>query len=523
MKGPKGVQMPRLFYAPWGDEEPKGSLGQEAIDLAALAGLELDPWQQWWMRQACAVNPSDTYYNPFTKRQEPKWAALDALLIVSRQNGKGSLIEARELAGLFLFGERVLLHSAHQFATSNEAFRRIAMLIEGTPELSKELMPKSGILQTSGNQSVNLKSGQRLLFKARSGKSVRGFTGDFIVFDECMFLGAEEIGAMRPALSARPNPHIWMTGSAGDIEIGDCSHMGMIRSKALAGTGSRLLFAEWSGDMCNDFCFEDCDEHDAIDDPQTWARANPGQGIRIDPDFILSELETMEKRTFLTERLGVGHYPVEGASWQVISKDAWEKRTDELSQLEGKFALAVDVTPDWSYSCLAVCGPSTNEGLDHVEIIGSGAVAEDDLSIGPRNGTQWVVPRVLKIWKAQRPACVVIDPATPAGSFIDELVQAGVNVISPSGREFAQGCGEFRSAVVPAKGEEATIVHIGQKPLADALANADKRRLTDMWAWDKRSSDADISPLVAATLAHWGYRKHVHTAKKPFTPRFFFA
>jgi hypothetical protein len=40
-----------------------------------------------------------------------KWAAFEAGLEVARQNGKGGVYEARELAGLFLLGERLLVHS----------------------------------------------------------------------------------------------------------------------------------------------------------------------------------------------------------------------------------------------------------------------------------------------------------------------------------------------------------------------------------------------------------------------------
>jgi hypothetical protein len=46
-------------------------------------------------------------------------------VIVSRQNGKGAILEARELAGLFQFGEELILHSAHEYRTAMEAFRRI--------------------------------------------------------------------------------------------------------------------------------------------------------------------------------------------------------------------------------------------------------------------------------------------------------------------------------------------------------------------------------------------------------------
>jgi hypothetical protein len=57
------------------------------------------------------------------ERADGKWAAFEVGLNVARQNGKGSILEARELAGLFLLGERLIIHSAHEFATSLEAFR----------------------------------------------------------------------------------------------------------------------------------------------------------------------------------------------------------------------------------------------------------------------------------------------------------------------------------------------------------------------------------------------------------------
>jgi hypothetical protein len=44
--------------------------------------------------------------------------------------------------------------------------------------------------------------------------------------------------------------------------------------------------------------------------------------------------------------------------------------------------------------------------------------------------------------------------------------------------------------------------------LNDALAGARRRRLGDAWAWDRRDSTVDISPLVAATLARHGLDRH---------------
>ncbi len=39
--------------------------------------------------------------------------------------------------------------------------------------------------------------------------------------------------------------------------------------------------------------------------------------------------------------------------------------------------------------------------------------------------------------------------------------------------------------------------------LDEAAAGAAKRAIGDAWAWTRKSAAADISPLVAATLALW--------------------
>src|SRR5262249_45209251 len=105
-----GFQEPRLCWQPPG---AVSSAGEEAIALAARAGLVLDPWQCWVLDRSLA------------ERRDGKWAAWEVALICSRQNGKTAILEARELAGLFLFGEELIVHTAHQFKTSSESFRRI--------------------------------------------------------------------------------------------------------------------------------------------------------------------------------------------------------------------------------------------------------------------------------------------------------------------------------------------------------------------------------------------------------------
>jgi hypothetical protein len=49
------------------------------------------------------------------------------------------------------------------------------------------------------------------------------------------------------------------------------------------------------------------------------------------------------------------------------------------------------------------------------------------------------------------------------------------------------------------------IRHIEQQQLADAVRGARTRPLGDAWAWARKISTADISPLVTVTLALWAY------------------
>jgi phage terminase large subunit-like protein len=136
-----GDQRPRLLSLPPADDWADGD---DAIALAAQAGLVLDEWQRFWLRNALA-------------KRGGKRAAFEVAGIVSRQNGKGSVIEALELAALFLFDDvRLILHSAHKFDTAADAFRRILGLIETSADFSREV---AKVIRSHGSESIELKNG----------------------------------------------------------------------------------------------------------------------------------------------------------------------------------------------------------------------------------------------------------------------------------------------------------------------------------------------------------------------------
>jgi hypothetical protein len=128
-----------------------------------------------------------------------RWAASTVVQVMPRQNGKNLVLEARELAGLFLLGERIIIHSAHEQATSSEHFRHLVERIKNVDELSRRVKK---ISYGKGAESIELWSGERILFKTRTGGGGRGFTIDLLVFDEAQKLPAEAKSALIPAMSA---------------------------------------------------------------------------------------------------------------------------------------------------------------------------------------------------------------------------------------------------------------------------------------------------------------------------------
>lgn len=429
------------------------SAGREAVELAASAGLHLDPWQQQALEDSLAETPTG------------KWAALEVGLILPRQNGKGSILEARELAGLFLFGERLILHSAHEFKTAAEGFRRLLFLIENSDDLSKRV---SRVLRSHGDEGIELKSGQRIRFVARSTGSGRGFTGDLVILDEAFNLSPDALAALFPTLSARPNPQIWYTSSA-PLQEARSDVLRRFCRRGREGSDG-LCYIEYSADLA-------C----AQDDPKAWAEANPALGIRITPEFVALERAALGDE-FARERLG--HWVDDDDFGRVIPRLSWEACQDDKSGPIGRTEFAVDVSEERDWSAVAVAAESARAG-DHVELVDY------------RQGTDWLVARCVELqekWDAR----FAFVTGSPAASLRADFEAAGVRLVEVSVKDHAEACGAFYDAVMQGR-----VRHLGQPALNIAVQGADRRFSGDSWSWSRRASTTDICPLVAVTLAKW--------------------
>ena len=451
-----------------------------------MAGLHLDEWQQWILRHSLG------------ETADGKWAAREVGLMVSRQNGKGALLEARELAGLFILEEELIVHTAHLQDTAGSHFRRLTRRIEDTPELAARLSKPGGILRGHGNESITLsrnpETGRqpRLEIRTRTGTGGLGFSISCLVWDEAMIISDEMHQALLPALSAMPNCQSWYTGSAPDED--NPSHQGVpfakIREKGLNGSPKTAWF-EWSLDYDDPARCRDVTDEEL-------AAVNPGLGIRLDLAYIReTEQESLSQRGFAVQRSGVGAWPrTDGLDDVVITPEMWDACEDRDSKRAGTVCFAVDASPDRKWASISVAG-DREDGLAHVEMVDR------------RHGTGWVVDRLVELVKGKPTTAVVVDGLSPAGSLIEEMTTAlrkqqllaGLHeqqVTMVGAREHAQACGMFYDAV-----DQQTLRHIGQPEMDEACRSAIKRPLVDSWAWSRSKSGGDISPLVAGTLAYW--------------------
>lgn len=467
----RGAQEPRLLRVP----DYVSSAGQEAVELCRLAGLNLDPWEELVLAHALG------------ERADGKWAAFEVGLVVPRQNGKGTILEGRELAGLFLLGERLLIHSAHEQATSSEHFRRLLQLIESVPDFDKRVLRAP---RGKGAEAIELRGGQRIFFKTRTSGGGRGLTGDFVGLDEAMILPVATTAALVPTMAARSmegNPQLWYAGSAVDEEKHEHGIvLARLRERALQGA-PRVAYFEWSAEGDDPSRVPE----DVRSNPEVWGQANPGLGIRISLEHIANEHGgALGPREFAVERLGIGAWPdTSEDSGRVIGRDAWLACgcDDEEQRIVGRKFFAVDVNPDRTWGAIGVGGQREDE-LFHL------AVVDHD------RGTEWIVDRCVELQSEHRGSKFVVDKRSPAAALIDALKAAKVRLIEASTQDYGNACGGFFDAVT----QKRVRYPVPQPELDDALADARKAPMGDAWKWSrKNSTSADISPLVACTLALW--------------------
>lgn len=454
------------------------SAAPEVIELAESAGLYLDEWQRYVLTHGLGHQVNE------------QWTARKVSVWVPRQNGKGAIIEALELAWLFLFDEELIVHSAHQHRTSQKAYLRLEKLIRNTPDLHRRVRQYR---QANGEQQIELYDGRMLQYTTRSRTAVRGFSAPKLVLDEAQELNSEQMAAMLPTVSAMPNWQVWFFGTPPDDPA---AWVYGLKDDGEAGA-PRLAHFDWGLDLDPD----DPDDAATIADLESAYASNPALGIRITAETVEDEQKPSGLGTeYPKERLGVWKPRAAGGS-KTIPAALWKDLADPGAERPADVAFALHVNLDRTRAAIAYAG---RRGDGHLQVA----------MVDWRAGTGWVVERLVELKERWKPVAVAVD--TRSEGLLLDLEKAGITVPEDP-EEPARGdlaiptatdtAAAYAMFVDTARAEG--LRHADDAPVNTALAQAKTRQLAGGSTWDHRGP-GEAGPLKAVTLALWAFEARAH-------------
>lgn len=485
----KGAREPQLKVRP----DYVSSSGREAIELGRTAGLILDPWQD------------DIMVDGLGELADGDWAAQEVADVVPRQNGKGSIFEVRELAGLILFKEKLIIHTAHEVKTAMEAFRRVTGLFTEFDDLRRRV---KRVNNQNGEEGIELLDGARLRFLARSKGAGRGFTCDCLIWDEAYALSDLSVDAQMPMLSARPNHQIWY-GSSPPLNSVDGAVLMRLRKRAQQvarmGLKDSLVFYDWGRQDLDLSMLKELQKTGQLDldDIALAYAANPAMPHRVTERTVRKERKAMSDEGYARERLCI--WPKDlAADFQLITEENWLARLDPLSKITGDYALSCSVSVDRKRGAIAVAG-YRHDFSAHIEITSNAHVVDS------RPGCAWIPARMAEIAAKRKPRVIGIDAGGPQGSLIGDCERLKLEITKMVAGEVAQGYGQMYDGIQGEDEAGRDVWHLGQKELTDSVAGAVTRPMGPAGTtWDARNALADETPIRAASDALYLLKKYGH-------------
>jgi hypothetical protein len=397
---------------------------------------------------------------------------------VPRQNGKTTLILAWEIDRCLWFDpiQRVI-YSAQ---TGKDA--RSKLLEDQWPMIEHSSLRPAFLtpLQSMGSEAIRFKNGSRISVMASDEGSGHGKTIGLGVIDEAFRdTDSRREQALRPAMRTVRDAQLLVASTMGTDASTYLNRLVETGREAAAADreDSRVAYFEWSAP-------DDAD----IEDPSVWAACTPALGQTVDVDTIRAEFEANRQTPGDFQRFALNMRTA--SSERIIPEQVWKKVCNEFVVPDGRLVFGIDCDPDRAGASIARADRS-----GRVELL------EKD------SGTGWILPTVTQL--AQKWAApIAVDPGGPAAFLIPDLERQGLRVVEVGGKDFSRACGLFYTAVADG---EIQVRSDGRLDLA--LAAAKKREVGDAWAFARKSSSSDISPLVAVTVAFWAANQQPGASK----------
>ena len=440
--------------------EGSEQFAEEFLTGCQMLGFTPTP-QQW--KIASALNAWDS------ERERPLNTSV--AVCVPRRAGKTTALLALAVGRCAVRPGYTVLFTAQSGTKASARFLEMARTLERTmPDVDARGFR---IMRGAGNQNLTFQNGSLFQVLPPKPDAFRGDSGDLLVLDEAQEhtadVSAELLGAILPTMDTRPGAQLVVAGTAGSRRSGifwDALEEG--RKKA---TRSGII----------EFAAPDSTTDEDAENPDLWLASHPGIGTLTDLETIQVRFEKLPRPQFMAEYLGIW---AQDYSQSAIDQDAWAGCSTDFDKKPEHFALAFDVSVDGSVACIAAAWRDDTNA--YVEIV------EHKL------GTDWLVPRINELARKYR---TTIGHDTVGAALVEaealHKLRPRPKVAPLAYKDLSPGCATFMKEI-----NSGTLRHFDQPSLNEAAAKVVKRPLGENgWAWGRRASGGDITPLVAATMA----------------------
>lgn len=488
----KGKTEPRIYTPPLRELTPDTTLGYEAAAFAEnVLRLELIPWQRWLLIHALeTIDTPDGWRFRFKNVQ----------ILIGRQNGKTTLGAILSLFFLYCLRTGLVIGTAQDLEQAEDTWSMCVEFAQAYPDLAAQV---AHVWHTNGAKRLQLTGGRDYRVRASTRKAGRGKSADLVLLDELReHQSWDAWSALSKTGIAKKNALLWCMSNAGDGSSVVLRHF-RLRAHALLGDPDGIVKALAESEPLD----EDTDLEDTAlgifewsaepglpkTSREAWAQANPSLGYTIEERTIRAACADDPDEVFKTECL---------CQWVTATVTppfpigSWEAGVDPRSFIapDADLFFGVDISDDRTKAAVAVCGLRPDRAY-HAELV------EYRAGVGWLQG--WFADRV-ENYKGMKVA--LQSKGAPVSGLADIIGAVhGVELIPCQGADVAGWCGRLWDAVASCSGDSEVqpIIHRPQ-PALDLAANvASTRPLGDgAWAWDRRKSLEDISPLVAVTMAY---------------------
>ena len=442
------------FGTPRRPERP--THGPLLASVARLLGWEFFPWQA--DLADIAMEYDETTKLPFYRTVG---------VGLARQNGKTTFVLSR-VALQLIVPHSLVAYTAQDRNRARFKWQEYVEALMATPFAARV----KHVSRNNGNEALIMNNGSMFVIVTPGEKAGRSMSIDLAIIDEA----AQQpdfalVGALGPTTLTRPQAQTYILSNAGTFESVMWKHYTDTGRASVDNPASTLCWCEYAAD-------DDADVYDRV----AWAAANPSMDLPggVTSTALLDAAMNQPGDTFRRENLNLW---VDVGAMTGIDPVTWAPcRADDLIP-QAPLAFSLDITPERDHGTLVVAGDVGDRTA--LEVIEHSHDLELLVSTAIEKANRW-------------DAVVVLDRGSPAASTIPALERGGVTVRLISLPDFVRACEDFHDAAVHAR-----LSHRGDFRLNDAVAGATKRRIGDGWAW-RRRGHADITPLVAATLARWG-------------------